>query len=172
MKFIELRIDGMVWVMKGLNKLAREIVENNQYMTLGTTDPGGSSWVAPVVYARDKNWNLYFISIPDSRHCSNIKLNDKVSAAIFDSHQKVGEGVGIQMEGVAEETSLKDTPLVTKMYFSRKYPYGRNMKSAFSSALKSFLDGKVYRFYKLTPTRVWINDPNADRDVRVEVALS
>ena len=157
--------------MGDLNKLARKIVEDNQYMTLGTSDADGSPWVSPVVYAHDKNWNLYFISIPGSRHCQNIKVNNRVSVAIFDSQQSVGEGVGLQIEGVVEKTSLKDAPLVTKVYFSRKYPHGRNMRSAFSSALKEFLNGKIYRFYKFVPTKVWINDPNADRDVRVEVSL-
>ena len=157
--------------MESLNNLARKIIESNQYMTLGTSDANGSPWVSPVVYAHDKNWNLYFISIPESRHCQNIKVNNRVAVAIFDSQQSVGEGVGLQIEGVVEETTLKDAPLVTKMYFSRKYPHGRNIKSAFSSALKKFLDGEIYRFYKFIPTKVWINDPNADRDVRVEVNL-
>ncbi|MBU2101706.1 pyridoxamine 5'-phosphate oxidase family protein [Patescibacteria group bacterium] len=157
--------------MKDLDELAREIIETNQYMTLGTSDGKGSSWVAPLAYAHDKNWNMYFVSLPDSRHSSDLKKNNEAVVAIFDSHQAVGEGVGLQIEGIIKETNIKNIPLAAKTYFSKKYPYGRNMKEAFASALRELLDGKVYRFYQFTPTNVWMNDPNAKTDVRVEVHL-
>jgi hypothetical protein len=37
--------------------------------------------------------------------------------------------------------------------------------------LKKLLKSGEYRFYKLTPKQVWINDPNADTDRRVEIDL-
>ena len=77
-------------------KLARDIIEQNQYMTLGTTSPDGKPWVSPVVYAFDKNYNFYWISLPNSKHSQNITANKNISLAIFDSHQNWGEGVGLQ----------------------------------------------------------------------------
>ena len=85
-----------------LNKLAKEIIEQNQYVTLATSDNAGNPWVSPVVYAYDKDCNFYFVSIPNSKHC---------------------------------------------------------------------LKKRLYRFYKITPSRIWMNDPNSEIDVRVGVSL-
>lgn len=154
---------------KDLNKLAREIVEKNQYATLGT-GMGGEAWVSPVVYANDDDYCFYWISLPNSKHSLNIKKNKKITFSIFDSHQNFGEGVGLQIEGFAEELNLKEYPKAFKLYFKRIWPYGKfsiNHKKVF----KKLLEGNIYRFYKVIPTKVWMNDPREETDVRVEVKL-
>jgi len=98
----------------------------------------------------------------------NIKENNKASIAVFDSQQLIGEGVGLQIEGQAEELGIKDIPSVAAIYFKRNYPFGK-MRSVFDEALKSFLERKIYRFYKFTPVKIWINNPNSDIDERIEV---
>lgn len=154
-----------------LNQLAREIIKQNQYMTLGSSNAEGGTWVSPVVYAYDDKWNFYFVSIPDSRHCQNASSHNKVALAIFDSHQLLGEGVGLQIEGLVEEVKITQVPGAAVTYFKRQYPYGK-MRHAFNDALKKFLEKKLYRFYKVTPTKVWINNPNSQVDERAEVTLS
>ena len=157
--------------MKDLNKLAKEIIEQNQYMTLATSDAKGNPWASPVAYAYDDIWNFYFVSIPNSKHCSNANSNKRVAVAIFDSQQGIGKGVGLQIEGIIEEVGTKDIPKAAGVLFKRKYPYGK-MQHAFSVALKNFLKKKLYRFYRITPTRVWMNNPNSDTDVRIEIKLN
>lgn len=153
-----------------LTQLAREIIESNQYMTVGTVDSDGGPWVSPVVYAYDGEWNFYFVSIPDSKHCINIKRNNKMALAIFDSRQLFGEGVGLQIEGMASELNLREVPQAVEIYFQRKYPYGK-FHYPFNVALKNFLEKKLYHFYKVTPTKVWMNDPREKIDIRTEVYL-
>jgi len=96
-------------MVKNLNELAREIIKTNQYLTIASSDKKGSPWASAVVYSYDKDWNLYFLSIPSSNHCQNIKNREKVVVAIFDSHQLFGQGVGLQIEGEAVEVNTRDT---------------------------------------------------------------
>src|SRR3989344_4335794 len=116
-------------------------------------------------------YTFYRVSVPQSKHQQNIKQRQNVSITIFDSHQLWGEGVGVQMEASVEQVSLTEFPKVTKLYFSREYPYG-NASGAFGEGLKNLLKGKIYHFYKATPIKVWVPDPNADVDARIEVNLN
>jgi uncharacterized protein YhbP (UPF0306 family) len=155
---------------KDLSKLAKEIIENNQYMTIASSGVSGKAWVSTVAYAHDKKFTFYWASIPNSQHQQNIKQNPKIVFSIFDSHQLWGEGVGVQIEATAEEVGLSDISVATKAYFSRKYPYG-NVLGSFGKGLKDLLKGKIYHFYKAIPTRLWVPDPDAPVDTRIEVFL-
>lgn len=155
-----------------LNKLAREIIQKNQYVTIATSDRNGNPWISPVVYTFDKEWNLYFISMTTSKHCQNIEVNNNVAVAIFDSTQLWGEGVGLQIDAKAEQLKLLEYPKVIKLYALRKYPYGGiNTDRAMKFVKSMVLEGKTYKIYKITPQSVWMNDPNADTDVRVKIQL-
>jgi uncharacterized protein YhbP (UPF0306 family) len=153
-----------------MNNLATGIIRQNQYMTLASVDKQGTAWASPVAYVFDDKFNFYWVSVPNSQHQQNIAFNPNISIAIFDSHQLWGEGVGVQMEAVVEQVPITDIPHVTMLYFSRGYPYG-NALGAFGKGLKELLKGKIYLFYKATPTKVWVPDPNAEVDTRIEVSL-
>lgn len=156
-------------MVRDLNKLAREVIKTNQYLTIASSDKEGFSWASPVVYSFDKNWNLYFLSIPSSNHCQNIKSNNKVVVAIFDSHQLFGQGVGLQIEGEAFEISAKDTARIIKIYFDRKFPYGGPSQSP-ENYIKQFTSkDSIYRCYKIVPKKTWMNDPNNKIDARIIV---
>lgn len=154
-----------------LNKLAREIVEKNQYLTIASNDSLGNPWVSPVAYVFDKDWNFYFVSLPDSKHSRNIESRKKVAVAIFDSRQKWGTGVGLQVEGEIKKIPFLEIPRLLKLYFSREYPYGQANMSDFVRGLRKMLQNKIYLLYRFTPKKVWMNDPREKTDVRVEVSL-
>lgn len=153
--------------------MAREIIENNQYVSLGTTNAKGDPWISPVVYAFDGDWNFYFSSLPDSRHCSNIRENNKTAMAIFDSHQNTGEGAGLQIEGVTRELKGQENLKAAVILFQRKYPYGKHPSPGKISKLikKAVSKRNMYKFYKITPITVWMNNPNTDIDLRVRIDL-
>ena len=133
-------------MIKDLNKFAQKIIEKNQYVSIASSDVKGNPWISPVVYAYDNNWNFYFVSMPNSRHCQNIKTNKNVALAIFDSHQKWGQGVGLQIEGQAKVLNLKSSILASKIY--------------------------AKRIYMIKPNTVYMNDPNSKLDVRVKIDLN
>ncbi len=155
-----------------LKNLAKNVLETNQYMTLGTVNDKGEPWVSPVVYAFDSECNLYFMSLPSSKHSQNISRTGQVSLAIFDSRQMFGEGVGLQVFGKASVVPTKSAASVFKCYFGRKYPYGGFSSAGSSIAnFKKFFKAYKYRFYKVAPTEVWMNDPRTEYDRRVKVSL-
>ena len=151
-----------------LKKIARNILNTNQYMTLGTVNEGGKAWVSPMVYAFDGSYNLYFISLMSSSHAKSIKKDPVLSAAIFDSHQLNGEGVGLQILGEAQVVPARDFAKAFKCCVSRKFPYGG---SGNAKDFKKFLKLYKYHFYKIKPVEVWMNDPRKKYDVRVRVRL-
>ena len=155
-----------------LNKLAKNILEQNQYMTIGSSDGDGIPWVSPVTYAYDNKLNFYFVSHTGSKHCLNINKNKKVSLTIFDSRQLIGEGVGLQIEGIAQKVKIIEMAKAAAIYFKRKYPFGKfDQIVVVNAALKNLLKKKLYGFYKITPTKIWMNNPNADIDERIEINL-
>lgn len=153
---------------QSLKSMAKTVLKDNQYMSLGTSSGAGKAWVSPVVYAYDKNLNLYFMSLPSSKHCQNIELDPIVSVAIFDSHQNFGQGVGLQIRAKVNKVAVKDIPAVFKLYFGRKWPYG---KLENINEFKRFFKMYKYKFYKCTPLETFLNDPRKEYDCRVKVRL-
>jgi uncharacterized protein YhbP (UPF0306 family) len=150
--------------------LAKQIVEQNEYLTLATVGETGAPWVSILAYTYDGDFSFYFASLPDSRHAKEAQKRSDVSFSIFDSRQDFGTGVGLQIEGTIETVGEADMARILELYYGRKYPYG-NVSNEFMEGLKKLLENKTYLFYKLTPKHVWINDPTADTDRRVEVNL-
>lgn len=145
---------------KRFAKLAKRIIKQNIYLSLGTYSPESGSWVSPVCYFLDKKYNFYYASQLTSVHTKNIIKNSTISFAIFDSHMEEGTGVGVQIAGKA--ALVKDSELreVLKVY-----------KSKFVSP-ELFQGEAAYRLFRLTPQQVFVTDPEAKVDRRVKVNLS
>jgi uncharacterized protein YhbP (UPF0306 family) len=157
-------------MIKDLSHLAKEIIENNQYMSLATVDKDNEPWISPVAYAYDDKWNFYFVTIPSSKHGLNFNINNHIVAAIFDSRQNLGEGVGLQIEGIVEDVGIHHIPTALSIMYNRKYPFG-SMASTFAKGLKKLLQKKLYHCYRFVPAKIWMNDPNSNIDERVQVYL-
>ncbi len=153
---------------KGLTALAKNIIKDNQYMTVGTTCENGDSWVAPVAYSYDEQFNLYFISQTSARHIHNTINNPNAAVAVFDSHIPYGSGVGLQMMGRCTSVGRNALLHAINCYVGRKWPFGKawNLKQ-----LKMFMKNHNYGFYKFKPEKVWVTDPDVEYDARVEVRL-
>lgn len=144
-----------------LNDLARQIIQENCYLTLGTTD-GKAPWVAPVYYGVDEKFNFYFISQMNTLHIRHAMKNNSVAFAIFDSHQKEGTGNGVQGSGRVDllpEDELKEAFKWYHTTFVEMKP-------------ESFTASAPYRFFKIIPNHFYVLDPDAKVDKRVEVFLT
>lgn len=86
-----------------LAAIAREIIDSNMYMTLGTADEAGRPWVSPVYYAPDGYSEFFWVSSPEAQHSKNLMVRPEVSIVIFDSRAPIGTGQGAYMAAVAEE---------------------------------------------------------------------
>lgn len=160
-------------MVENLNELARGIIKSNQYCTLATVDGEGNPWISPVAYVYDEKWNLYFVSMPASKHGKNISAKDNIAVSIFDSQQVWGDGVGLQIEAKIEIVSGVEVLRIATLYASRNYPYGGiKMDQAMEFIKSMVLEGKQYKIYKITPTVVWMNNPNSSTDERVQIDLN
>ena len=92
-----------------LDELAREVIDSNRYMTLGTADADGHPWVTPVWFASEDYRHFHWVSSPDARHSRNVAARPEVAITIFDSTVPVGGAQAVYMSGRAEE--LTDTEL-------------------------------------------------------------
>lgn len=138
----------------------KSIIKNNIYLTLATGDK--EPWAAPLYYCIDDNLNFYFISQIDSLHIKHIMQNPVVAFAIFDSTAKEGTGIGIQATGsvvfLETEEEIKEA---LKFYHT----------IFISCTPKDFIGDKPYRLFKLTPKKIFTQDPNSEIDKRIEVPL-
>lgn len=141
-------------------ELVRELISENDYLTLATTD-GERPWVAPVQYTADEHLNLYFVSLPTSRHAAHIEKNPAVGVAIFDSRQPPFTGRGLQVDGIATRYSETENPFATIG--------GLDM----SSDLQEVVPG--YVAYRIEPRHFYVPRGFLEgivKDERVEIAMT
>jgi len=75
-------------------------LKSHKLMQLATGT--GKPTICTVYYATDGKFNLYFISNPKTRHCTNIRKNSSVACAVTDSDQTVtSRKSGMQIYGTA-----------------------------------------------------------------------
>ncbi|MDP2860124.1 MAG: pyridoxamine 5'-phosphate oxidase family protein [bacterium] len=145
--------------MIDLTPIAKDIIKNNIYLTLGTAD--GNPWVAPLFYCVTEDYVFYFISQLTSVHTKHLLKNPNVAFAIFDSHDPEGKGNGVQADGKAYLIGDEELPEALKYYHTTFIPVTAEM-----------LTGEnPYRLFKLIPEHFYVLDPEARVDKRVEVKL-
>lgn len=97
----------------------KETLESTFYCSLATYGPEGA-WVNPVYFAYDGDFNLYFISMPASRHMQNIGAGAPVAVAIYSTDQPPGSDVrGIQLSGWAQPIDDADVEAACDIYYGR-----------------------------------------------------
>lgn len=143
-----------------LNIKAVGILKSNIYFTLATTDDN-IPWATPLFYCLDEDYHFYFISQIESLHTIHIMKQPNVSFAIFDSHQREGEGNGVQGSGTVEVLSDKEI-IEGLRYYSTTF---------IKLTPETLSTPAPYRLFKLTPNAFFVLDPEADTDKRIEVFL-
>jgi Pyridoxamine 5'-phosphate oxidase len=91
-----------------LAAVARAILEDNLYLTLGTADRDGTPWVTPVYFATADYTRFYWISTPEATHSRNIAERPRVSIVVFNSQVPVYTGQAVYMSAVAEQVAGPD----------------------------------------------------------------
>ncbi len=127
----------------GLKELARKVLEDGYLMSLGTLDEGGV-WVADVIYVHDERFNLYWVSMPGTRHSRAIEGNSRVACAVTASHETNKERA-LQIEGVVEKVEGPLFECEKKLEAKRGLPVPR--------AAGEILE-KGHVWYVLKPTKV------------------
>jgi uncharacterized protein len=144
-------------------------LRNHNTMTLATC-ASDIPWAATVFYASD-DLKLYFFSVPDSRHCQNLRANPRVAVTIQEDYENWQEIKGIQLEGrIALVDSMTEKAKAMAVY-ARKYPEVIKLFTNPSSGVfyKAFLKVK---FYCVSPEKVFYIDNAEGFGKRQELVIA
>ena len=88
--------------------IARELIDSNSYMTLGTADGSGTPWVSPVWFAAVDYREFFWVSDPARRHSRNLAERPQLALVIFDSQAPIYTGQAVYMSAVADRPTGDD----------------------------------------------------------------
>jgi len=124
-------------VSKDLTRRVREALERTDIMALSTIGADGP-WTAPVQYRYNEKLDLFFLSMPDTKHVRHILCDPRVSVAIYSHPGPPGGNLGLQISGTAEH--LTGSPPLADGRVSRS----RRGKSGASTHASSAENGNRY----------------------------
>jgi nitroimidazol reductase NimA-like FMN-containing flavoprotein (pyridoxamine 5'-phosphate oxidase superfamily) len=147
---------------RDLGEVARGIIDDNRFMTLGTADETGLPWVSPVWYAHGEYREFFWVSSPDSKHSRNLATRPQLAIVIFDSHRP-GGWHAIYMSAVAEELASVDADEGIRVFSRRSEAQG----------LRPWVREDVrpparHRLYRANASQRFVLDPH---DQRLPVSL-
>ena len=93
-----------------LQEMAREVIDGNRYLTLGTVEPSGRPRLSPVYYTHDGYRTFYWVSGGATQHSRNLIRHPAVSMVIFDSSAAPGDTRAVYLDAVAREVPDDELP--------------------------------------------------------------
>lgn len=146
--------------------IARDIIDSNMYMVLGTADESGQPWVSPVYYAVKEYREFYWVSSPEVRHSLNITIRPPVSIVIFDSRAPINTGQGVYMSATATPLAGLDLDQGIEIFSRATVRHG-----ASAWTRQDVQAPALYRLYRATVLEHWILDPDGHPDHRTSVTI-
>jgi uncharacterized protein YhbP (UPF0306 family) len=134
-------------------------------MTLATRGPAGP-WAAAVFYA-NRDFTLYFLSSPDSRHARDLARDPRVAAAIHEDYRDWREIQGIQLSGRVErlEGTAREAALGC---YRAKFAFLDSPSAEMAPVLAAL---EKVACYQLTPSEAHFVDNPAGFGLRARVPL-
>ena len=127
---------------------ARHLLDASTLCAIATVAPGGRAHINTAYFAWTARLDIVWLSDPRAKHSRNIRANDTVGIAVYDSAQTWGQpDRGIQLFGKARKLEPSATSEFKALYSTRFPDYGR-------------FDLPAYRFYVLRPFRLKLFDEN------------
>ncbi|WP_250038102.1 pyridoxamine 5'-phosphate oxidase family protein [Paractinoplanes maris] len=138
----------------GLAAHARELLEANRYLTLGTVSRGGLPWVGPVYFSWAGEWEFFWVSRTDAEHSRNLAARPAVSFTVFDSTVPAYQGRAVYAVGEGREVPSDD---LDEMLVHYPGPAGRG-GAVFS---RDRLSGdSPLRLYQAAASELWVLCPS------------
>ncbi|MBI5958527.1 MAG: pyridoxamine 5'-phosphate oxidase family protein [Chloroflexi bacterium] len=107
-----------------MRPVLRDFLAGQSTLVLGTAgEQDAHPQVAPLFFASDDQFNLYWISDPDSRHSANLADWNKAAAAIFVHTWDWGGIKGLQVEGAACPVTADDERVRALVLYREKFPF-------------------------------------------------
>ncbi len=134
-------------------------------MTLATGGPGGV-WAAAVFYA-SRDFTLYFVSSPRSRHARHIAVEPRVAAAIHEDYREWTAIQGIQLSGSVERLEGAAREAAAARY-REKFRFLEDASAALAPVRAALGEAEWYR---LTPSELYFIDNAAGFGQRSPIAI-
>ncbi len=132
---------------------ARDLLDTNRYLTLGTVDADGRPWTSPVYFAPGGDREFYWASEVDARHSRNIAGRPRVSIVVFDSTVAPYHGRAVYAVGEARELSGGDIDRGLEFY------PGSDGRGGAPVARDDVEAPSAYRLYRATASDLWVLCP-------------
>jgi Pyridoxamine 5'-phosphate oxidase len=144
---------------------ARQVVDSNLYMALGTADRAGRPWVSPVYYAVADYTEFFWVSRPETEHSRNLASRPDISIVIFDSRVPImtATGQAVYLSGVAEELTGPELDRGIAIFSARSLLHGAGEWTRDRVAPPSHL-----RLYRATVSASYLLGPG-DRRLPVSI---
>ena len=105
--------------MDELAVMARAVIDDNLYMTLGTREPEGEPRVSPVYFSHHEFRDFFWVSSPAAHHSRNIQAHPAATAVIFDSTLPPGQSAAVYLTGLADEVPPGELETACQQAFAR-----------------------------------------------------
>lgn len=130
--------------------IARDLLNASPLCAIATVAPSSRAHVNTAYFASSPEFDLVWLSEPQTRHSRNIRTNGTVAIAVYDSNQSWGKpDRGIQLFGSARElegAAIRDSETL----YEERFP---DYRQADLSA--------PYRFYRFRPRGLKLFDERA-----------
>jgi uncharacterized protein YhbP (UPF0306 family) len=125
---------------------ARRLLDASTLCAIATVAANGRAYINTAYFAWTPDFRVVWLSESRARHSRNIRTNDSVAIAVYDSGQTWGNpDRGIQLLGTAKEVVASETEDAENVYAARFPEYDEKNLGA-------------YRFYVLRPLRIKLFD--------------
>jgi nitroimidazol reductase NimA-like FMN-containing flavoprotein (pyridoxamine 5'-phosphate oxidase superfamily) len=150
------------------NQKVKEALDRTEFMAMSTVGEDGS-WTNPVQFGYDEKLNLYFKSMPHSRHMEYLAKDPRISVAIFKTERFPDrEVLGLQLAGMAQIlTERENVEQACKHYYGRD-PRGFDYRTK----VDEHLGKSKWKFVKIAPNEAWCFDPREFGEERMEIDLA
>lgn len=154
--------------------VAKQIIDNNTYMTLATS-VDDNPWACALFMGVDERYHLYFVSNIRARHVQNVLQNQRVSVTVFDSHAISGEANGVQLTGSCNRLIGGKIQRGIDAIYTKRYPDPAE-RAQHNLTVKEFsrpdTNPTARHIYEITPQHVYVLDKQTGEDTRIEVDFS
>lgn len=132
---------------------ARDLLQTNRYLTLGTTGADGRPWTSPVYFAAAGVREFYWISAIEAQHSRNLAERPQVSLVVFDSTVAPYHGRAVYAAGYARELSGGELDAGLMVYPG---PSGHGVPTMRRDDVTG---SSPYRLYQATAADLWVLCP-------------
>lgn len=150
------------------NAKVKEALDRTEFMAIATVGEVGS-WTNPVQFGYDEKLNLYFKSMPHSRHMQYLLKDPRISAAIFHTERFPDrEVLGLQLKGVAKILTER-----ADVEEACRHLYGRDpRKIDYRTKVDEHLGNSVWKFVKISIDDAWCFDSREFGEERRQIDLA